>query len=794
MNFQLLINTITLMACVGIMTTLTGSIAALGALMGSIRFRRGLVILSILHLVLPQMMILSWWLGLFGETGILRPWMDWNLYSLTGAIWVTTLLFWPVPFLSALGSLQRINHQIFEVDSGLRNIQLCRHLLWPAARPALLVSMSIVVVLTLNQFNIPSLLQVRTWTSDLFITFSATLEWQEIQGSLFWILAGSALFLVIIRKHDVPWPSAPVSNRMQTLKPFFHPCLVIFLQCWTVLWFLISTVLPCLSLVVSTRTWQELSTAAAAGQSALLHSLGFGLITATLSLTLGLLTSRWRLSKLLWILFLLPGCAWGASFLSLSQQAWFPLKGSHWILAVTAMTLRYGVLGWLGARLAQQILDRDLRDAGEMDIPSSLQRFRLIQLPQTGWVLGASWYVVFLLSLWDADTLIFVIPPGAETLALRIFNLLHYGHNAQVNGLTLLMMFSAVTPYIIWLLWRLIKKIVTKQYHHSLLPSLTFGGLLCLMTSGCNAPISKDTATEATLDSRIFETVIVIGTQGRSPGFFIKPRSLTVDANDFLYVVDMTGRVQKFNPDGQYILQWQMPELERGRPKGMCVDADGNIVVVEPHYARVNHFTPDGQLVRQWGTKGSDEGSLTFPRAITTLRNGTLVISEYQTVERVQRFSPDGSIFLGAIGEAGNKNAQFNRPEGLVTNLQDQIFVADSCNHRIQILDAEGNWIHTFGSPGKGSDQMSYPYDLAIDREGLLFVCEFGNSRIQVFDRHYKTMEVVGEPGNAPGKFNNPWSIAMDSKGDLYVADSANHRVQKLIRRKSIALTYQSEE
>lgn len=129
-----------------------------------------------------------------------------------------------------------------------------------------------------------------------------------------------------------------------------------------------------------------------------------------------------------------------------------------------------------------------------------------------------------------------------------------------------------------------------------------------------------------------------------------------------------------------------------------------------------------------------------------------------------------------------------------MTNLQDQIFVADSCNHRIQILDAEGNWIHTFGSPGKGSDQMSYPYDLAIDREGLLFVCEFGNSRIQVFDRHYKTMEVVGEPGNAPGEFNNPWSIAMDSKGDLYVADSANHRVQKLIRRKSIALTYQSEE
>jgi sugar lactone lactonase YvrE len=430
----------------------------------------------------------------------------------------------------------------------------------------------------------------------------------------------------------------------------------------------------------------------------------------------------------------------------------------------------------------------------EWTYPRHFQRFRLLQLPQTGWILGASWYVVFLLSLWDADTLIFVIPPGAETLALRIFNLLHYGHNSQVNGLTLLMLISAITPYIAWQSWKLINQLYRSKQHQTLLPTLTAFGVLCLTTSGCNSPDAEDSNSSAALESKFFEEAIVIGTQGRSPGYFIKPRSLTVDANDFLYVVDMTGRVQKFDPDGEYILQWQMPELERGRPKGMCVDADGNIVVVEPHYARVNHFTPDGQLVRQWGTKGSNEGSLTFPRAVTTLANGNLIVSEYQTVERVQRFSPDGATFLGATGEPGNLDAQFNRPEGLVTNPLDQIFVADSCNHRIQILDAEGNWLKTFGTPGNGPGEMSYPYDLAIDQKDHLFVCEFGNSRIQIFDSQHKTIEILGGPGDAPGQFNNPWSIAMDSKGDLYVADSANHRVQKLIRRKSIAFNKQPEE
>jgi ABC-type Fe3+ transport system permease subunit len=141
--------------------------------------------------------------------------------------------------------------------------------------------MGIVAVLTLNQFNIPSLLQVRTWTSDLFITFSATLEWQEIHKSILLLVAGSTLFLLIIRGNVIRWPSASENNRLQTLKPYFHPRVVILLKCWTVLWVFITTILPCTGLIFSSKTWHELSTATAAGQSALSHSLGFGIITAT---------------------------------------------------------------------------------------------------------------------------------------------------------------------------------------------------------------------------------------------------------------------------------------------------------------------------------------------------------------------------------------------------------------------------------------------------------------------------------------------------------------------------------
>ena len=62
----------------------------------------------------------------------------------------------------------------------------------------------------------------------------------------------------------------------------------------------------------------------------------------------------------------------------------------------------------------------------------------------------------------------------------------------------------------------------------------------------------------------------MLGSRGNAPGQFVKPRSIAIDRDDNLYVCDMTGRIQKFDPDGNYLLQWQLPEIKRGRPKGIA--------------------------------------------------------------------------------------------------------------------------------------------------------------------------------------------------------------------------------
>jgi DNA-binding beta-propeller fold protein YncE len=347
-----------------------------------------------------------------------------------------------------------------------------------------------------------------------------------------------------------------------------------------------------------------------------------------------------------------------------------------------------------------------------------------------------------------------------------------------VNALCLTLLGLAIAPLLIWgsakWLWELRRGLA--------MTVASFAAVVLL--AGC----AHDTPTDQSIDSRIFSRVQIIGTRGVGVGEFNKPRSIAVDRQDNIYVVDMTGRVQKFAPDGKFLLLWQMPQTDLGKPKGMALDADGNVVVIEPHYQRINHFSTQGKLMTQWGERGTNVGQLIMPRSMALDSHGNMFISEYTVVDRIQEFSPLGKKLLNVFGHSGTGSGEFDRPEGLGIDAADRLYVADSSNHRIQVFSPDGKWLRSYGKPGSGLGELSYPYDVRVDREGRQYVCEFGNSRIQVFDPSGRPLEIIGRAGIAPGEFGNPYGIALDSKGNLYVADSQNHRVQKFLKRQEVAI------
>ncbi len=113
---------------------------------------------------------------------------------------------------------------------------------------------------------------------------------------------------------------------------------------------------------------------------------------------------------------------------------------------VLALVLRFTGPAWALIRHAFRTVDPDLLDAAKLEGLRGGRLFRHVYWPRVAPVAAAGWYIIYVLSLWDVETTALLYPPGAETLALRIFNLLHYGHNAQVNALCLVQLALVALP------------------------------------------------------------------------------------------------------------------------------------------------------------------------------------------------------------------------------------------------------------------------------------------------------------------------------------------------------------
>lgn len=782
MNWLLLKNSLLVAVGTTVAATGLGVVAAVFAAALRPAGSRAVLAAAVATVALPPFLVVNTWLHYAGAGGIVREWLPFPLFSVAGTITLLALLWWPVTMLAVWGALQRLEPGLLETDLAVRGWTLWRRVLWPRCRTAAGLGAAVTFVLALNHFSIPAILQVKVLPTEAWIRFSTHFDVAGALRASWALVIIPLLVLGFLAGREVAWSPAPrvldaARLRQQIGRRWVGGCGAV-----TVVLLTISLGLPLSHLFLTTRTWAEWPTAWAGAQTAVLHSVWYAGAAATLVTGLGLALCGLRTrgsgrgASLLWFTFLIPGILLGVGLLQLFNRPWLSAVADSSAIVLIALTVRYGALGIVPTRRAVAQNAARLEEAARLDGLGWGERVRHVFWPAAGPAAGAAWYVVYVLCLWDVETLLLLYPPGGETLAVKIFNLLHYGHTAHVNALCLALLAVALAPLGLWMAGR---AVTVWQKSRAVVP-----GLLLLAATGCR-PAPEGSL--APLSSQLFSAAQVIGSRGAGAGQLNKPRSLATDREGNVYVTDMTGRVQKFSPAGEFLLLWQLPETDLGKAKGMCRDEAGNLAVIEPHYQRVNHFSPTGELLAQWGKPGTGPGEFTLPRDIDVGPGGLMYVSEYGANERVQVFAAGGE-FRQTFGRAGTGPGEFNRPEGLCLDREGRVYVADSCNHRVQVFSGGGEFLYSYGRPGQGKGELSYPYDICVDREGHQYVCEFGNSRVQVFDTQGNSLEIIGGAGAAPGRFANPWAIALDDAGNLFVADSQNHRVQKLLRsRPSLA-------
>jgi DNA-binding beta-propeller fold protein YncE len=274
---------------------------------------------------------------------------------------------------------------------------------------------------------------------------------------------------------------------------------------------------------------------------------------------------------------------------------------------------------------------------------------------------------------------------------------------------------------------------------------------------------------------------LVWGRRGVQDGDLMRPRAIAIDARDRLYLVDFTARIQVYDRDGRYLERtWTTPDYRNGRPSGLSIDRDGNLLVSDSHYHCFRVYSPDGvELRRLGGQAGTGPGQLGYVSDVVQDADGFYYVAEFGQNQRITKLDADGR-FVCCWGREGTEPGEFQRARALALGPDGNLYVADACNHRIQVFTRAGQLVRHWGQSGPEPGQLSYPYDLAFNKDGVLYVVEYGNNRVQKFTATGESLRCWGGPGRAPGQLHCPWALAVDSKGRIHVLDTENHRVQRI--------------
>jgi len=201
-------------------------------------------------------------------------------------------------------------------------------------------------------------------------------------------------------------------------------------------------------------------------------------------------------------------------------------------------------------------------------------------------------------------------------------------------------------------------------------------------------------------------------------------------------------------------------------PQGAVADLAGNVYIADTDHNRVVRVDPGGNIhtVAGTGTAGdagsgnSSWGELNGPTGLALDSAGNLYIADTQN-HRIRMLAPGGAITTvagtGSLGFSGDGGAaaaaELNAPSALAVDSGGNIYIADTGNHRVRLVTADGN-IATIAGTGDGAYNgdngaaveiaLHTPYGLALDGQGNVFVADTGNNRV----RRLSTTQTVVTP------------------------------------------------
>ena len=169
----------------------------------------------------------------------------------------------------------------------------------------------------------------------------------------------------------------------------------------------------------------------------------------------------------------------------------------------------------------------------------------------------------------------------------------------------------------------------------------------------------------------------------------------------------------------------------------------------------------------------SQPGSFLSPQHLAFDSEDNLYVTDLGNA-RVQKFDSNGD-FISEWGSMGSGFGQFGYPTGIAVS-EEFVFVTDNRNHNIQKFSLDGEFIAKWGVYGKDNGSMNSPRGIIVSEDQFIFLVDSGNARIQKFTLDGEYVSGFGQSGKKGGNFITPVDIAINSE-KFYITDPAQNEI-----------------
>ena len=198
-------------------------------------------------------------------------------------------------------------------------------------------------------------------------------------------------------------------------------------------------------------------------------------------------------------------------------------------------------------------------------------------------------------------------------------------------------------------------------------------------------------------------------------------------------------------------------------PYGMAFNSHQEMIVSEFGGHRLSIFDIRGQKIRTFGSHGDSSDQIEYPKGVATDDTDNIYVS---SEHKLQKFTSSGGL-IKCIGRRGSKEGKFEYPRGIAL-YDNQVYVCDKGNNRIQVFDLDLNFNRSIGSLGRGEGEFDAPLDVKFDTAGNMYVAEYGSRRVQVMHTSGQFIRSFGQEGE--GKLRRPSGLHIADKY-VYVSD-----------------------